>query len=118
MTSQVRIDVCDMDDEKVVRFQDHLLFDDKAVHEAMKQVEAVLPDPGFPVRLVLDFSEVAMISSALMSKLILLQRRVNASSGRLRLRGMSSDLQMLFRRANLDRLLHIENETPAAIGAW
>ncbi len=118
MTSNARIDVCDIDDTKIVRFRDHLLFDDKTVHEVMKQVEAVLPDRGSPVQLVLDFSEVAMISSAIMSKLILLQRRVDASSGTLWLRGMSSDIQLLFRRTNLDRLLHIEHEVPAAIGSW
>jgi len=118
MTSNIRIDVSDVDHTKVVRFHDCLLFDDKTVHEVMKQIEAILPEPGFPVNLVLDFSNVELISSSLMSKLILLRRRIHAAGGTIRLCCMSDDMQVLFRRSKLDRLFQIDREMPATIGSW
>jgi anti-sigma B factor antagonist len=117
MTSNTRIDVTEVDHTKVVRFHDHLLFDDKTVHEVGKQIEAILPDDGGPVDLVIDFSGVDLISSALMSKLILLRRRIKALDGTIRLCCMTDDIQTLFRRANLDRLFAIDYEMTAAIGS-
>jgi anti-sigma B factor antagonist len=117
MTSNSRIDVSDVDHSKLVRFHDSLLFDDKSVHEVMKQIEAILSDDGSPVHLMLDFSGVDLISSALMSKLILLRRRINACGGTIRLCCMSDDIHTLFRRAKLDRLFPIDHEMPAVIGS-
>lgn len=112
MTSTCRIDVSEVDDVQLVRFHDRLLFDDTTIREVAKQIMEILPDPGSPVHLVLDFSGVALVSSSLLSKLLLLQRRIKASHGTLRLCGMSNDIRSVFRTSNLDRLFQIESERP------
>ena len=73
-----RIQLNDADGVKVVRFQDNQLFDERTVREAADQIAAALPNDGTPIRLVVDFSDVSLISSTFLSKLILLQRRIDA----------------------------------------
>jgi anti-sigma B factor antagonist len=117
MTPPPRIDLRERDGVKVVRFHDRHLFDERTVREVADQVGAALPDDGTPIRLVLDFSDVALISSSFLSKLILLQRRVDASRGKLRLCEMSPVVQQVFRTSNLDRLFHIDRDQTAALAA-
>ena len=65
----------------MIRFQDRQLFDERTVREVADQILAALPNDGSPIRLVLDFSDVNLVSSTLLSKLILLQRRVDDLRG-------------------------------------
>src|SRR5262245_33126611 len=106
MATASRIDLREDNGVKVVRFHDRHLFDERTVREVADQIGAALPNDGSPIRLVVDFSDVALISSSFLSKLILLQRRVDTSGGKLRLCEMSPVVQQVFRTSNLDRLFH------------
>ncbi|WP_165072178.1 STAS domain-containing protein [Paludisphaera rhizosphaerae] len=110
-----RISMSEVDGVKVVRFHDRQLFDERTVREVADQIAAKLPNDGKPIRLVLDFSEVGLISSTLLSKLILLQRRVDGSHGKLRLCELSPVLQQVFRTSNLDRLFGIDRDQRSAM---
>src|SRR3954465_13559656 len=110
MTTTPRIDVREIDGLRVVRFHDHHLFDERTVRDVADQISACLPNDGSPIRLVLDFTRRALISSSLLSKLILLQRRVDASPGKLRLCEMSNVVESVFKTSNLDRLSAIEGD--------
>jgi anti-sigma B factor antagonist len=112
-----RIDMNEVDGVRVIRFRDRQLFDDKTVREAADQVFAACPSQG-PIQLVLDFSGVDLVSSSLLGKLILLQRRVDASGGKLRLCEMASVVQSVFRTANLDRLFVITRDRREALEAF
>ena len=105
-----RISMTEVDGVKVVRFQDRQLFDERTVREVADQIAVKLPNDGKPIRLVLDFTDVGLISSTLLSKLILLQRRVDGSHGKLRLCELSPVLQQVFRTSNLDRLFAIDRD--------
>ena len=72
MSATTRIQVTEHDGIKVVRFQDHQLFDERTVREIADQIAEALPNDGSPIRLVVDFSDVSLISSTFLSKLILL----------------------------------------------
>ncbi|WP_435015945.1 STAS domain-containing protein [Tundrisphaera sp. TA3] len=98
----------------IVSFRDRLLFDDRTVREVSEQLGAALPNDGTPIRLVLDFSGVDLISSSLLGKLILLQRRVDNSGGKLRLCELTPTVQSVFRTSNLDRLFGIVRDRHAA----
>ncbi len=110
MAPTSRIQVRDLDGIKVVRFNDQQLFDERTVREVAEQIAINLPSDGTPIRLILDFSDVSLISSSALSKLILIQRRVDASRGKLRLCELSPVLQQVFRTSNLDRLFHIDRD--------
>src|SRR5271163_3655964 len=113
-----RIQVNETDGIKVVRFQDNQLFDERTVREASDQIAAALPNDGSPIRLVIDFSDVGLISSTFLSKLILLQRRIDQTRGKLRLCEMTPIIQQVFRTSNLDRLFKIDRDQRTALESF
>lgn len=110
MSVPSRIQVSDIDGVMVVRFTDHQLFDERPVREIAEQIAVNLPSDGTPIRLILDFSDVTLLSSIALGKFILIQRRVDASRGTMRLCELSPVLQQVFRTANLDRLFTIDRD--------
>jgi anti-sigma B factor antagonist len=118
MPATTRIQLNDSDGIKVVRFLDRQLFDERTVREAAEEIAAALPNDGTPIRLVIDFSDVNLISSTFLSKLILLQRRVDSTAGRLRLCEMSPLIQQVFRTSNLDRLFKIDRDQRSAVESF
>jgi len=117
MPAPVRIQVNDANGIKILRFNDQLLFDERTVREVSEQIAISLPSDGTPIRLVLDFSEVNLISSSMLSKLILIQRRIDATRGKLRLCELSPILQQVFRTSNLDRLFAIDRDQRTSLEA-
>ena len=105
-----RIQVSEANGVLVIRFTDRQLFDERTVREVADQILAALPNDGSPIRLILDFTDINLVSSTLLSKLILLQRRVATSGGKLRLCELSPVIQQVFRTANLDRLFTIDRD--------
>jgi anti-sigma B factor antagonist len=101
----------------VIRFNDSQLFDERTVREVAEQIAVSLPSDGSPIRLILDFSEVSLLSSSALSKLILIQRRVDASRGKMRLCELSPILSQVFRTSNLDRLFSIDRDQRTALEA-
>jgi anti-sigma B factor antagonist len=110
-----RIQLTEDEGVKVVRFHDRQLFDERTVREVAEQITVRLPNDGSRIKLVLDFSDVGLISSTLLSKLILLQRRVDASQGKMRLCELSPVLQQVFRTSNLDRLFGIDRDLRSSL---
>lgn len=110
-----RIDMTEVEDVKVVHFHDPQLFDERVVHEAAEQIAVRLPNDGSPIKLVLNFSGVGLISSTLLSKLVLLQRRIDASRGKMRICELSPVLEQVFRTSHLDRLFGIDRDQRTAL---
>jgi anti-sigma B factor antagonist len=117
MAAPSRIQVSEIDGIKVVRFNDAQLFDERTVREVAEQISVSLPNDGSAIRLILDFSEIGMISSSALSKLILIQRRVDGTKGKLRLCELSPILQQVFRTSNLDRLFAIDRDQKTSVEA-
>ena len=118
MPISTHIDVRDADGVHVIRFHERQLFDERSVREVAEQIAAALPNDGSPINVVIDFTDVALISSSMLSKLILLQRRVDASHGKMRLCEMSAVVQSVFRTSNLDRLFTIDRDQRASLSAF
>jgi anti-sigma B factor antagonist len=119
MSATPRIEVRDADGGvKVVRFLDRQLFDERTVREVAEQIAEAMANDGTPINVVIDFTSVGLISSSLLSKLILLQRRVEASRGKLRLCEMSPVLQAVFRTSNLDRLFTIDRDLRESLSTF
>jgi anti-sigma B factor antagonist len=118
MSVTPRIQISESDGVQVVRFRDRQLFDEKTVREVADQLLAALPNDGSPIRLVLDFTDINLVSSTLLSKLILLQRRVASTGGKLRLCEMTPVIQQVFRTANLDRLFSIDRDQRSALDSF
>ncbi len=104
-----RIDVQEEPGLRVIRFLDKRLFDDLTIRDVYDQVAGVFPRSG-ETAVILDFSGVEALSSAMLGKLILLQRRVDTVHGRLRLCEMNNTIRAVFRSTNLDRLFQIDRD--------
>ena len=117
MVVNSRIELRDLGEVKVISFLEKNLFDERTVKEVSDQIAALLNNDGSPIKLVLDFTDVALISSSLLSKLILLQRRIEATQGKLRLCELSSVIQSVFRTSNLDRLFKIDRDRRTSLDA-
>ncbi len=118
MSVTPRIQLSEVNGIQVVRFRERQLFDERTVREVADQILAALPNDGGPIRLVLDFTDINLVSSTLLSKLILLQRRVAASNGKLRLCELPPVIQQVFRTANLDRLFSIDRDQRTALDSF
>jgi anti-sigma B factor antagonist len=118
MAVTTRIQVSEVDEIKVVRFLDHQLFDERTVREIADQIAAALPNDGSAIRLILDFTDVSLISSTFLSKLLLLQRRIDGTRGKLRLCEMSPLIQNVFRTSNLDQLFKIDRDQRTAVDSF
>ncbi len=99
----------------VIRFVDRHLFDDRVVRDVSEQLFRHLPAPGSPALLVVDLSGVDSLSSAMLGKLILLQRKVDASAGHLRLCGLSDSTRAVLKTTNLERLFKICSDSREAV---
>lgn len=110
-----RIDMTEEGGVKVVRFHDRQLFDERVVREVAEQIAVRLPGDDEPIRLVLNFNGVNLISSTLLSKLVLLQRRVDSSRGKMRLCELSPVLEQVFSTSHLDRLFGIDRDQRTAL---
>jgi anti-sigma B factor antagonist len=117
MAALSRLEVTEVDGVRVIRFNDRHLFDEPTVREVSEQLFAAIPN-GRPIRLVLDFSGVELISSSLIGKLIVLQRRVDASQGKLRLCELTKTVDAVMKTTNLDRLFAIDRDRAASIAAF
>ena len=117
MAATARIAAEDEDGVAVVRFLDRQLMDDRAVREAADQLMATLPAKE-PIRVILDFAGVAMISSAMLGRLVLAQRRADLSGGLLRLCELSPAVRDVLKTTNLDRILKVARDRREAREAF
>lgn len=117
MAAVPRVEVSEADGVRIVRFRDRQLFDERTVREVAEQVFNAAPATG-PIRMVVDFTGVDLVSSSLLGKLLLLQRRVDASGGKLRLCEMSPAVRAVFKVSNLDRLFGIDRDRREALEAF
>ena len=115
MPGTLRVEVADANGVQVISFRERLLFDDKMVRDVSDQINAALPSDGKPIRLIIDFAGVDLISSSLLGKLILLLRRVEGGGGRLLLCELTPTVQAVFKTSNLDKLFKIVRDRPAAL---
>jgi anti-sigma B factor antagonist len=99
------------DDEgiRTVRFQDRQLFDESTARLVGEELAAAVPRSG-PIAMILDFSGVESISSTMLTKLILLQRRVDGAGGRLRMCELEPAVLDVVRTSRLDRIFQIDRD--------
>ncbi len=105
-----RIRVDDNQGARVVRFLDRQLFEDRTVREVNEQIQSLLPDLRSGDSLILDFSSVQTVSSSMIGKLVLLQRRADALGARLRLCELCETIADVMHTTNLDRVFSIDRD--------
>ena len=90
----------------VVSLGKHRGFDELTVNEISDELLGVADRPDCH-RLLLDFSGVAKLSSAMLTKLLKLRRKMETKGGKLQLCGVNSPLRSVFHITSLDRIFDI-----------
>ena len=109
MPAPARIAVQEEPGLRIIQFQDRRLFDDATVRDVFDQLAGALPRNA-STAVILDFVNVETLSSSMLGKLILIQRKMDGMKARLRLCEMNNTVRMVFRSTNLDRLFRIDRD--------
>ena len=104
-------------DVTIVRFRDPRVTNPLEIEDLGRQLYAVLEFENCS-KLVIDFSPVEFLSSAMIGKLISLNRKVKVCKADLRLCGLRPEIQDVFRLCNLERVFEIREDQAAAIASF
>ncbi len=96
-----------VDSTSVVKFKDQRVMDPARIEKLGKELEMVAGSPQGK-KLTVDFDNVKFISSAAISKLVVLEKRVRANGGKLRLSNLRPEVRDVFSLARLDTVFDIE----------
>lgn len=77
-----------------------------------------LIDAARPSSVLLDFRDVRVMSSTMLAVLLKVSRRVSSLDGRLKICGLSPDLEPIFRITRFDRLFEVYAEERLALDAF
>ena len=97
----------------MVRLGKHRVLDELTADKISDEVLGVADRPDCH-RLLLDFSGVAQLSSAMLARLVKLHKKMEFKGEKLRLRGLNSHLRSVFATTRLDRLFDITNTEAGA----
>jgi len=116
MLSDSHLEVGKNDGLIVVRLGNHLVLDELTVSEISDELLGVADRPDCH-RLLLDFSGVAQLSSAMLALLVRLHRKMEPKGEKLRLCGITAHLRSVFATTRLDRLFDIKDNEADALRA-
>jgi anti-sigma B factor antagonist len=116
MSANRRIDVLASDGIALVRFVDRKIVDTATIEELGDELSALVEKDN-QLKLILNFSNVEFLSSAALNKLIILDRKVKARSGKMKLCHMRKEIHDVLIITRLNILLDVRPTESDAITA-
>ena len=113
MTAYQRLEISEGGDVTVVRFRDRRISNLLEIEQVGQELYRLV-DEGKHKRLVLDFSDVEYLSSALIGKLISLNAKVQARGGSVKLCSIRREILEVFHACKLDRIFCINKDAADA----
>ena len=98
----------------VARFVDRKILDETNIQIVGNQLFALVDDENRR-KIVLDFSNVEYLSSAALGKLITLDKKVKANSGKLRLCNVRPEIYEVFAITRLNKLFEMYDDLEKAL---
>jgi anti-sigma B factor antagonist len=117
MTLHRRIRASQTGGVTVVEFLDHKILDAGIIQELAEELYALVERDGVR-ELLLDFKNVEFLSSAALNKLIILDKKVKKSSGRLKLCNLEPGIREVFNITQLNQLFEIKDTVQDALAAF
>lgn len=116
LTGQRYLDIEEVGDVTVVKFVDKKLLDEGQIHIIGNQLFGMVDTDGRK-KIVIDYINVEYQSSAMFQKLIMMDGKVKAAKGKLRMCNICSDVYETFAITRLNKLFDIkENQEKALEG--
>lgn len=112
-----RLEVAEVGDVTVVRFVDRKILDEGNIQE-MGQELFQLVEEEKRAKILLNFSSVDFLSSAALGKLITLDKKVKAASGKLKLSNIRPEIYEVFAITKLNKLFDIKDDEASALAAF
>jgi anti-anti-sigma factor len=110
----IRLD--NVDEIAVVRFVDEKVMDPGRIERLGKELLSLVDQPN--QNLLINFENVKFFSSAAINKLIVLEKRIRAGGGQIRLSNLQPEVRDLFSYTNLDNLFEIRDEQTDAMQSF
>ncbi|MHC4294176.1 MAG: STAS domain-containing protein [Planctomycetota bacterium] len=104
-------------DVTVVNFRNTSILDSAAVEAIAEQLNALI-DTQAQRKLVLDFSEVKFLSSAMLSALLVLRKKSQEIGGKVVLCGLRPRLREVFEITKLHKLMDFAETEQEALGCF
>jgi anti-sigma B factor antagonist len=107
-----RISVYCAQNATIVTLTDEKILDDETIN-ALE--ESIMPLIDGPVNLVIDFSNVHFLSSAVLGLLIRISKKINENKGKLKLCGIEARIFDIFKITRLDEIFDIYPDVKKAM---
>lgn len=117
MAAHRRLEVSEVGDVTVVRFVDRKILDEASIQELGGELFQLVEQENRG-KLVLNFSKVDFLSSAALGKLITLDKKVKARSGKLKLSNIRPEIYEVFAITKLNKLFDIKDDEADALKAF
>jgi anti-sigma B factor antagonist len=104
-------------DVLVVRFGEHRILDEAVVNRIGNELYDVA-DRADCHHLLLNFASVAGLSTLMVGKLLMLQRKMESKGGKLKLCDLGPELQEIVTSTKLDQILDTWDSEQDALGAF
>ncbi len=111
------LDMSSEGDVAVVRFADRKILEEVPIAEIGDQLTSLV-DSKPAIKLLLDFDNVEHLSSAVLSMLINLNKRVTDQGGKLKLANIKPQIYEVFRITRLNKLFDIYETTAKAKASY
>jgi anti-sigma B factor antagonist len=98
----------------VLVLKDEKILEDKDIRELEEQIQKVI-EQNETGNIVMDFSRVVFMSSAVLGLLIKISRRIYEADGNLALCGISAKIYEIFKITRLTKIFDIYNDVESAI---
>ena len=103
-----------MGDAHVVNFLTSQVLDELNVQQLGAELNDLV-DKQYATRLVINFSKIKFLSSAVLGKLISLNKKLTGMKGRLAFCNINPDIMEVFKITRLDKLIPIYEEEQEAV---
>jgi anti-sigma B factor antagonist len=117
MAGHRRLQVSTVGDVTVVRFVDRKILDEANIQELGQELFQLIEEAGRK-NLLLNFSSVEFLSSAALGKLITLDKKVKAHSGKLKLSNIRPEIYEVFAITKLNKLFDIKDDEADALAVF
>ena len=112
------IELEDIEDVSVVKFRDEKVMDPSRIEQMGIELLALVSDDDDSSNVLINFENVNFFSSAAINKLIVLEKRLRASGGQIRLSNLRPEVRDLFSYTNLDSMFQIKDEQAEALDSF
>jgi anti-anti-sigma factor len=107
----------DVDKVSVIKFKDEKVMDPGRIEQLGQELMSLAGEKNRR-NLLINFENVKFFSSAAINKLIVLEKRMRARGGQMRLSNLRPEVRDLFSFTNLDALFDIRDEQDEAIKSF